>query len=327
MLFFCQVLVFASAYAQESNERVDIVLVKAEDWNGVDVYDNTKPHSEPRNYKYGQKWQCVELVQRLYAKKWHYPSIWPVKYAYEMFDNAPVGIERHQNGDLSGQPVWGDAIIFDQEYPGAYGHVSIVTDVRDGQVFLVHQNYGNGRASITIDEQNNLGQLGVLKPIGWLHPAHEYNGPEVITGGGISNSVLLILLVVTAFCCFVAMFITRFANKVVHSSSGLQMGGFEGESRDRLLGRKTRMRLVCVPGIIISVLMLIACCTIVFLSVISGHNELVPYIDIGRNLVRLETRFMLLIITGISISAMLTSIIFSLYRMLKFSNDNAERKF
>ncbi|HEY5532054.1 MAG TPA: hypothetical protein VIK22_08645 [Candidatus Anoxymicrobiaceae bacterium] len=103
-----------STPARQSRHQVDKVLIPAAEWGGVDVYDNREPHSEPMNYKYGQKWQCVEVVQRLYAQKWGYAPVWPVAYAYQMWAAAPEGLVKHPNGDMNSIPVWGDAIVFEK---------------------------------------------------------------------------------------------------------------------------------------------------------------------------------------------------------------------
>jgi len=76
-------------------QDTDVVVLPGNQWHGVDVYGSDNPHSEPTNYKYGQKWQCVEVVQRLYAQFWGYKPIWPVAYAKQMYDSAPGDIIRH----------------------------------------------------------------------------------------------------------------------------------------------------------------------------------------------------------------------------------------
>ncbi|MHB8896164.1 MAG: L,D-transpeptidase family protein, partial [Candidatus Geothermincolia bacterium] len=125
--------------------RLDVVALAASAWQGVDIYDNKKPHSEPTNYRFGQKWQCVELVQRFYATKWGYPPVWPVSSAYQMWDAAPTGIQKHANGDMSCTPLWGDVIVFGQHEGKGYGHVAIVVGVKAGRVYVVQQNSGRAR--------------------------------------------------------------------------------------------------------------------------------------------------------------------------------------
>ncbi|HEY5532055.1 MAG TPA: NlpC/P60 family protein [Candidatus Anoxymicrobiaceae bacterium] len=135
----------------QSGKDFDVVAIPASAWQGVDVYDNTKPHSEPLNYQYGQKWQCVELVQRLYAVKWGYQPIWPVKYGCQLFDKAPQGIERHRNGDRSSSPGWGDAIVLQNRYNSEdIGHVVIVVGCSAGKLYVFEQNAGT-RSIIAYD--------------------------------------------------------------------------------------------------------------------------------------------------------------------------------
>ncbi|MHB8896163.1 MAG: CHAP domain-containing protein [Candidatus Geothermincolia bacterium] len=148
---------------------IDEVALPGSEWQGVDIYRNDRPHSEPLNYKYGQKWQCVELVQRFFATKWGYPPIWPVRYGSQMFDRAPAGIERHPNGDRSSVPVWGDAIVFENRYDkGDMGHVCLVVGVKDGRIYTLNQNYLL-RWKLPFDEGHHIVVPGYLKAVGWLH--------------------------------------------------------------------------------------------------------------------------------------------------------------
>ncbi|MCG2794336.1 MAG: CHAP domain-containing protein [Actinomycetia bacterium] len=293
---------------QNTDDGVDVVLVEAEEWNGVDVYDNRKPHSNPTDYEYGQKWQCVELVQRLYAEKWGYPSIWPVRYGYEMFEKAPVGIEKHANGDKNSSPVWGDVIVFGSLYEGDVGHVSIVTGVEGGRVFLVHQNFGDeGKATITIDGNNNLGKLGLYQPLGWLHPAGEYTGPRVVVGGGASNAMLLILFAVMVICLTVSIFFFRGRKRIVGEGSGHLPEADMSRLDAYLATSRRRARYCCVAGMLLFYAILIGSGVVIASCASSGHNELVPLVDVGRSLVSVETRLLALSVAAISIAIMCIS--------------------
>lgn len=286
--------------------NVDVVLIRGEEWGGVDVYDNRLPHSEPVNYEYGQKWQCVELVQRLYAKKWGYPPIWPVRYGYQMFDKAPPGIERHRNGAGPSSPVPGDAVIFDRLHEEDIGHVSVVTAVEGGVVSLVHQNFGDdGRATITIDENGNLGKLAGFRPLGWLHPAREYSGPGRLVGGGASNTFLAVALATIIACLALAFFFLRHGRE----TGGPRRVGAEDGARPgrRISGNCRRTRLLAVAGMALFLAVFAGSSVLIAFQVTAPGSELFPHAYAGRSIVSIQTRLLILSATWLAVAGMCAS--------------------
>jgi CHAP domain len=147
------------------------VLVSANQWlggHGVDVCLNTYGNNGP-SWQFGQKWQCVELAQRLYNNlNWTGKSIFPVNSAYQIYDVAPsLGFIRHANGD--GIPKPGDMIIHAATTNNAAGHVSIVDYVAGSVVNVVEQN-GNatGRGSYTLSG-SMLSRPGFGEIRGYVH--------------------------------------------------------------------------------------------------------------------------------------------------------------
>ena len=143
--------------------------------NSIDVYSNGASINNAINSTYGLEYQCVELVQRFFAQNWGTPKTWPnVAFAFQMFDNPPSGVKAIGNGTSPG-PVRGDAIVF-AETPGfPDGHVAIVTDVSNGYVYFVEQNWGVqghwGQDRLGISSTNFIQNRGTLPVRGWLHDA------------------------------------------------------------------------------------------------------------------------------------------------------------
>jgi len=151
------------------------VIVPAGNWGGVNVYSNGGDVNNACWDTFGYKYQCVELVQRLYAQKWGYPNIWTgVGCASQMMENHPSDIVAIWNGN-SPPPRWGDALVFGS--PDGCGHVAVVTRVEGGRVYFVEQNWSMwGEDSLRIDSGNHIENRGTYWVRGWLHSPRNSGG-------------------------------------------------------------------------------------------------------------------------------------------------------
>jgi hypothetical protein len=150
------------------------------------VYDGEKLHYNgpplyvsPYAYEYGTKWQCVEFVQRFWAKKGWGPNIWPVDYAFQMFKTKIPNSEPRDNG-ASTEPVAGDILVFKDTDTWPFGHVALITGVANGRVTFVQQNVGEiWSDSLPIDDSNRINKDQSISsagkeypPVyGWIHSA------------------------------------------------------------------------------------------------------------------------------------------------------------
>ena len=166
------------------------VLVPGGQWmngQGVDAYDNG---GDPNNdfgantidgVYIGEKWQCVELPQRLYYVRGWRKSIFPVAAAYQIYDKAgDMGMEAHANG--SGYvPVPGDMVVLSG---GSFGHVAVVDTVDNNNVNVVEQNWpGSGDRHSFARSGNNgsvLAGRGGYTVRGIVHSPNNHN----TNGGG-----------------------------------------------------------------------------------------------------------------------------------------------
>jgi len=125
----------------------------ASDWlggSGVDVYSNgadentgydcvTGTPDDPQNYvgsvNTGYMWQCVEMVNRLFATKGWITSHWK-GYGQTLVNNPPPGVSVQSNGHISSITP-GDAVTFSD---GGFGHAGIVDTVSANSFTFISQN-------------------------------------------------------------------------------------------------------------------------------------------------------------------------------------------
>ncbi|MGH9131744.1 MAG: hypothetical protein ACRDWV_08770 [Acidimicrobiales bacterium] len=156
----------ASAAGAQATGGCGTVLVAANSWlggHGVAVMSNGERegtgsdceggNSYVKGVMAGEKWQCVELVNRLYLTKGWISQPWWGNAGEQFFDDAPSGLKKQRNGSISDLAP-GDVVVIDVFYRGKSdgGHVLVVNDslaVPSGSVDLVSQNSGYGATAET----------------------------------------------------------------------------------------------------------------------------------------------------------------------------------
>jgi hypothetical protein len=159
--------------------RFNTQVVPAGSWlngRGVAIYSNgSDPHyfcrdkpppgwtkadcesTLPPGVDVGVKWQCVELVQRLYyTLGWDpagTPSNWGVN-AKDIWTKAgKLGFTTFSNGSLSASNVLpGDMVVWNANVGGGFGHVAVVDTVAGSAVEVKEQNWPGqlGHATYTL---------------------------------------------------------------------------------------------------------------------------------------------------------------------------------
>jgi hypothetical protein len=142
------------AVASPANTRVDswgTVELAGSNWldgHGVTVYSNGAKSEGPTpdTYNYidnkhgvltrtGIKWQCVELINRLYLSRGWISEWWPGN-GNQVFALAPSNLVKEANGGITYLNP-GDVVAFDD---GGFGHAGIVSSVSGDTVQIVNQN-------------------------------------------------------------------------------------------------------------------------------------------------------------------------------------------
>ncbi|WP_322749223.1 MULTISPECIES: VCBS repeat-containing protein [unclassified Frankia] len=130
----------ALATAKKANR----IILSGSSWlsgKGVDVYSNDHSYSsdlndknyvdigpagQPKSVLSGLRWQCVELVNRLYLVRGWITKNWSGD-GYQMYDTAPKNLSKDSNGSIAGVGA-GDVLVFGGGM-GGKGHVAVVESV------------------------------------------------------------------------------------------------------------------------------------------------------------------------------------------------------
>lgn len=168
---------FANATGGISDTRSDAwgtEEVSATGWlsgEGVPIYSNgplgpAGPVPNQDNYinninnvstRTGIKWQCVELVNRLYLAKGWTTSTWSGNGG-EMFGTVPSGLIKEANGHITYISL-GDVVAMSGG-SGELGHVGIVNQVNGSTIQVASQNTGQVYSSAFTLNNRTLGKAG-----------------------------------------------------------------------------------------------------------------------------------------------------------------------
>jgi surface antigen len=171
------------------------VLVAGSDWAGaaaalgdLDVYSNGDG-DEDSAQTYGLQYECVELAQRWASIRFGAPPIWPVAYAYQMWEVGPrlkTPWQQLPNGGAVA-PQFGDLVIFGSTPGSPAGHVAVVAGVGSDHVDVVEQNWAlsnpTGRARLPLDGTTMQPRLG-MPVVGWLRASTAPTGLRGRDGPG-----------------------------------------------------------------------------------------------------------------------------------------------
>lgn len=150
--------------------------------NVIVFYNGGVNDVEERNtvdgYNLGLKYQCVEFVKRYYYE--HYNHKMPDTYGHAKdFYNSTLsdgqlntqrGLQQYSNPS-STKPKIGDLIVMDATIFNSFGHVAIVSDVKDESIEIIQQNsgpYSSSRDQIDLKKDNNKWLIQNTRILGWL---------------------------------------------------------------------------------------------------------------------------------------------------------------
>jgi surface antigen len=126
-------------------------------------------------YNLGQQYQCVEFVKRYYYEYYHHKMPNSFGHAKDFFDNNLKDGEINKDRALvqyrnpgKSQPKVGDLVVFGKN---RYGHVAIISDVKEREIEIIQQNPGKfkkSRINIPVNFQEGLWHIDQRRILGWL---------------------------------------------------------------------------------------------------------------------------------------------------------------
>lgn len=161
------------------NTNVGQVL---DELDGVKVYFNgpitnvNGRNTTPDGYNLGLKYQCVEFVKRYYYE--HYNHKMPNSYGHakEFYNkdlggrgfNKERGLQQYANGGKS-MPMKGDLVVFGGKDTNIFGHVGIISKVRNDHIEIIQQNVAkHTRAQYGLKHHNGHYYIDDADILGWL---------------------------------------------------------------------------------------------------------------------------------------------------------------
>lgn len=153
-------------------------------FNGVEVYYNGRiSNTGDRNvaedgYNLGMKYQCVEFVKRYYNEYLKHKMPETYGNAKDFFDKTVADGKMNKSRDLiqfcngsKSQPEESDLLIFDGHSGNEFGHVAIISKVKDNEIEIVQQNpgvTGKSRKTIGLSFKSGKWFLAEERILGWL---------------------------------------------------------------------------------------------------------------------------------------------------------------
>lgn len=152
--------------------------------NGVSVFYNgavghvAGRNTAPDGYNLGLKYQCVEFVKRYYYEYLNHKMPDSYGHAKDFFDkslkdgakNKRRNLTQYTNSSKT-KPEANDLVVFDGTVLNQYGHVAIISEVRDNKIEIVQQNSGpsgKSRETFTLNNKNGSWQIENDRILGWL---------------------------------------------------------------------------------------------------------------------------------------------------------------
>lgn len=152
--------------------------------NGVFVFfnggvDNVSGRNTTLDgYNLGLKYQCVEFVKRYYYEHLNHKMPDSYGHAKDFFDKTLTDGQKNRKRNLNqysnpsqAKPKVDDLLIFEGTTFNKYGHVAIISKVKDDEVEITQQNPGpfsNSKETFSLDNKDGKWEIKNKRILGWL---------------------------------------------------------------------------------------------------------------------------------------------------------------
>jgi surface antigen len=185
LIGICFVLAVLTIFLKKGNKHQSTKIGQnIDNLNGVKVYYNgpysnisgrnwTKDH-----YNLGLKYQCVEFVKRYYYENLNHKMPDSYGHAKDFFDkdikdgsfSKRRGLNQYNNSSKS-KPKVNDLVIFSGTIFNKFGHVAIISKVKENEIEIIQQNAGsstNSRETFSLTRKKSKWTIDNSRILGWL---------------------------------------------------------------------------------------------------------------------------------------------------------------
>jgi len=151
-------------------------------YNGVSVhYNGFFKNTSGRNitkdgYNLGLRWQCVEFVKRYYFEKYGHQMPDSYGHAKEFFDETlgdqEMNVDRNMlqfRNTRRHMPQVDDLIVYGASQENPFGHMGIISEIKEGKITMIQQNMGTkSRQELILAEYEGIYTIADFNIKGWL---------------------------------------------------------------------------------------------------------------------------------------------------------------
>lgn len=154
---------------------------KMDELNGVNVYYNGGVNNvsgrrmTPDGYNLGLKYQCVEFVKRYYHDHLNHKMPNTYGHAKDFFIPAVKDGKKNRQRNLTqytnpskSKPKVNDLLVFRGTTYNQYGHVAIVSKVKDNKIEIIQQNTIYPRQEYQLIMEDKKWRINDYHISGWL---------------------------------------------------------------------------------------------------------------------------------------------------------------
>lgn len=157
---------------------------KLDSLNGVFVFFNgsvgnvSGRNTSADGYNIGLKYQCVEFVKRYYYQHLNHKMPNSYGHAKDFYNTSLSDGQKNKERNLiqysnpsRSKPKPNDLLIYRGNSLNQYGHVSIISNVKDNRIEIIQQNvgrYGKTRQTYALVHQNGKWEIKNNSILGWL---------------------------------------------------------------------------------------------------------------------------------------------------------------
>ena len=174
VLFYKKPQLFSSYELGDPIDSLNHVIVYYNGNTGTVIGRNTSVNG----YNIGLKYQCVEFVKRYYYEFYHHEMPNSYGHAFSFYNKTLKDGVRNLERDLmqytnpsATKPQVGDLIVMDAGSLSGFGHVAIVSEVREDEVEIIQQNPGataSSRVWFDLNSSNGNFHIEHSRVLGWL---------------------------------------------------------------------------------------------------------------------------------------------------------------